>query len=63
MKMAVMDSLTHRFSWSKWPITMQRQRTATNNEIGTTSWACSLAMFFVNSETTAIEFLHNEPKA
>ena len=40
--MAVMDSLTHRFSSSKWPITKQRQRMTMNTEIGIT-WGCSVA--------------------
>lgn len=38
---AVMDSLTHRFSSSKWPTTKQKQRTATKTVIGTTCWCVS----------------------
>ena len=45
MIMAVIDSLTHRFSSSKWPITRQKQRTATKSVKGMT-WAWSLPMFF-----------------
>ena len=48
--MAVMDSLTQRFSSSKWPITKHKQRTATNNVKGTTG-AWSLPMFLTVSST------------
>lgn len=37
-RMATMDSLTQQFSSSKWPMSKQRQRTAREREIGTTSW-------------------------
>lgn len=36
MIIAVIDSLTHRFSSNKCPMTKQIQRTATNTDIGTT---------------------------
>lgn len=52
-KMAVMDSLTHRFSSSKWPMTKQRHKIATNTVIGITCswppprfWANSLNAIF-----------------
>lgn len=36
MKREVIDSLNHRFSSRRWPITMQAQRRATNNVMAST---------------------------
>lgn len=54
MIIAVVDSLSHRFSSSKWPMTKHRQRTATKTEIRTT-WAWSPAMFIANPEADIVQ--------
>lgn len=56
--MAVIDSLTHRFSSSKWPITKHRQRMAMNTEIGIT-WGCSAASLFVTNSVNPILIFHS----
>lgn len=57
--MAVMDSLTHRFSSSKWPMTKQRQSMAMNTEIGIT-WGCSAARWIVKNSVIPTPILHED---
>ena len=54
VKMAVMDSLTQRFSSSKWPMIKQRQRTATNTVMRSTCPCSSSPRLPTYSDSTAI---------